>query len=226
VNHTSLDRLTYTDIWNGALLVTIGHAVYHASLDSDAWYVDWDGIVYLVNNGGGTRGGIVFDRGQLVGSLCDVHSPRTPWRSTDKHDPYALFSGIPDMLRPLADRALSYDIYEYGNSEGPVATAVFWTDGEQVTSSEPWEEVVEHGAHAIQIETTKNKRDALTLLQEDLDLSSSQIALVYALYQRRVNRKHGSIIITSQERRVLTADGEAGLDHSRRLLAAVAIHLA
>jgi hypothetical protein len=217
--------LTYADIWSGAVLATIGHAVYNAFYYSDAWYVSWDGLVYLVNSGTGTRGSIVFDNGRLVAAFCDVHSPRAPWNSDGTHDPLDRFKGLPDSLEILAHRALNYYIYDYDSRDGPVVTSAFWSIDGEIVASEQWDDVIEHGCHAVIAETTKNKLDALSTIQQSLELNDHQIELVSEIYRSRIDYPSNRLILTGRQREALVSDGHGNFEHALELFSSIEIYL-
>src|SRR6266567_6201837 len=68
-------------LWRGAVLSTIAHAVWSAPDGDPIEFVRWYGDLYLVNDWEGTLGAVAFagTRGEhLVGAFNDSHSPRTP----------------------------------------------------------------------------------------------------------------------------------------------------
>lgn len=211
-------------LWRGSILASIAHAVYQAAEPSD-WSVAWDGDAYVRNDGSGTRGAVVFENRAVVGTFCDGQSARAPWRSDVQYDLDHYLGTVPTPLRPLAERAAGYFIYTYDGTDAPAITAIFWSDGERLTAAEPWREVVEYGAHILTIESLPTDEAVLRALQEDLELSPTQIGLVKTLYERRMAAPTVPVVLSPSERRLLFAEGDAGRDESRSLLADVGIIL-
>ena len=217
---------TRTQLWRGAILNTIAHAVWFAS-KFRGYYVQWDGDTYVLDDAAGTRGAIVFGRQGLVGTFCSGESRRAPWLTEEPYDLSQYFMGMPAALRTLADRALQYFIYDYrdaNHTKAPAATTAFWGEGEQLTAAETWPLVVEHGAFVLETEVMETD-EAMQAMRQDLELSAAQTTLVYALYTRKIAAYEQTVVVRSWEREVLVAAGDAGIEQTRTLLADVGVVL-
>jgi PIN domain nuclease of toxin-antitoxin system len=63
-------------LWRGALLTTIAHAMWVTQYPELAYEVSWDGLFYSRQNTQGTYGTIAFVKNGLVGVFRDDRSPR------------------------------------------------------------------------------------------------------------------------------------------------------
>jgi hypothetical protein len=188
-----------------------------------AYEVAWYGSNYYRNDTQGTEGVITFAEPRLVGVFFDVHSPRSPFRSGRVYDERPFFAGAPHDLLALAhERTVSFMVQEYQGASVPLITAAFWSEGERLTASEPWPDVVEHGAHLVGIEVMETEQ-AMAELENNYALSPEQMTLVRALYSRKRAAPDTPAVLTERERGMLLSAGATGLHESRVLLQAVGI---
>jgi hypothetical protein len=137
----------------------------------------------------------------------------------------AYFAGLPDDLRPLLERLLSYDVDNADHDTAPVVTAAFWSKEGRLTAAEPWSAVVEHGAHALDAEVQQDDDAAMQRLRRDLHLSPAQSTLAFSLFERRMAAEDGPVLVKPWERAQLLARGKRGIATTREALAAVGIVL-
>lgn len=212
-------------LWRGAILSTVAHAVWEASHDFSLESVAWDDTAYLVSDSQGTVGVVLFGDDSLVGLFKDTESSRTPWQSSEPYNVRWYVDSVPATLQSMVTRGLAHMIDTWQDFRGPVVTACFWSTGERLEAAEPWTSVIEHGAHAIAIETSATDDEALVALEEDMEMTPTQLTLAYALFMRRMTAAVLPVAVQPWERALLTADGEAGIRRSRELLAAVGLVL-
>ena len=143
-------------IWPGALLASIGHAIFVARAPFMTHEQSWDGLNYSVQDSEGSRGTISFDESKInfVAVFYLQTSRRNPLNRdvTNANDSTVYVRDVPDQLKKLTHEALQYVIPDVAGEAQPVITAAFWSDpsGSQVTASEPWRDVVEHGAVLVE----------------------------------------------------------------------------
>lgn len=213
---------TRSQLWWGAVLTTVAHAVFLAPDPSLANIVSWDGINYYRQDSQRARGTLTFAVDGLVGVFFDEHSPRSPYRRGRAYTLDTYFAGIPAPLLDLARReALQYVLDDYRGQTVPVITAACWGTGENVMATEPWEDVVTHGAHLLRIESMETVL-ALVALEEEYEFSGEHLRLVRSVYERR-RASEGNILLMLEEHAALVGEGDAGLDESRMLLATVGV---
>lgn len=213
-------------LWRGAILSTIAWAIWVAHHPFFTGELSWDGPNYVLDNSQGTKGTITFAEDRIVGAFFDLHSSRSPFRSMSND--YALapyFVGMPlDLLTLAYEQTLQYLVEELEGTQKPIITAAFWSDHGHLTATEPWPEVIKHGAHIVRKETMEME-EAIAAWQEDCELSSIQVDLLRSLFTRKIEAPNDPLILGRQDRDVLTSDGDEGLEGSRELLAAVGITL-
>jgi hypothetical protein len=90
-------------LWQGAVRVTIAHAVWTAANPDFAYAVSWDGANYNLNNAQGTRGTVTFADDVVVGAFFDSHSSRSPFISKKRSNPLTYFRGAPPSVVTLAE---------------------------------------------------------------------------------------------------------------------------
>jgi hypothetical protein len=215
-------------LWRGAILGTIAHAIWVAAGASLTVLQQWDGLNYSLNDVSGARGTVTFTPERVVAAFRDEHHlsrAAPPLQGIGRYAAEYYFAGAPDAAVALArEEALQYLFDTYRGVDQPVATAAFWSEGETLRAIEPWAAVVEHGAHLLRIQLLPAD-EAVSAWEEDYELSAAQVALLRAIFERRMATPDGIVALTPQERRALAAVGEEGIEESRALLAAVGIAL-
>ncbi len=148
-----------TQLWRGAVLGTIAHAIWIAPEPLFGGAQGWDGATYLLNNGSGDRAALTFTPTHVGAAFFDLHSVRSPFRDAP-HLPFSqeyhtedYFVGAPATVQALAQReTLLYLFDDYQGQAQPLITAACWSEAEILTAREPWPEVRAHGAHLIDIQ--------------------------------------------------------------------------
>jgi hypothetical protein len=221
---------TRAQLWQGAILGTIAHAIWVASHPILVGLQGWDGPNYLFKDGSGDCGAITFTPEHAVGVFFDLHSRRSPLRD-EPEPPFAseyhtmdYFTGAPDAIQALAlQEALMYVFDNYQGQAQPVITAACWSEGDTLTAREPWSDVCAHGGHLFEIQAMPPEQ-AIAAWTEDYRFDEEQVVLLRSLFTRRM-ASADSIAVEADERRMLTRQGDAGLAESRQLLAAIGIEL-
>jgi hypothetical protein len=190
-----------------------------------AYEVSWDGLNYNRQDTMGTYGTVSFYEDSVVGVFFDLHSPRSPFKSKKKYDMQPFVRGMPVELRARAEQeTLQYILEEYDGIIQPIITAAFWSKGEHLTASEPWANVVTHGAHLIRIEVMQTER-AIREIQTEYEFSDEQLQLVRSVYERKVEVPNSNLLLSEQEREQISSQGMQGLEQCRELFSKIGILL-
>lgn len=208
----------------GATLATIAYAIFIASDPFLAYELSWEGVNYSRQDSQGTRGTITFGGDGLVGVFLDDNSPRAPWHATNPYSLETVLAGMPPDVRAVADTGALQYLWDDQWTSTPVATTAFWSGGDHLTAAQPWPDVLEHGGHLVAKECLA-PLEGLEAWRDDCEFSPAQSLLMRSLLERKMARTEGVIVLTDDERRVLTAAGQDGLADSRAMLAAVGIVL-
>jgi hypothetical protein len=139
-------------LWPGSLLASIAHAIFVARAPFLAHEQSWDGRNYNVQDSQGSRGTIAYgeDKNCFVGVFFLQTSRRNPLKqgTLDAGEATISVRDVPEQLKELCQGALQYVLQEVAGKTVPVITSAFWSDptSSGVTASEPWSDVVTHGA--------------------------------------------------------------------------------
>ncbi len=217
-------------IWPGVLLASIGHAIFVARAPFMMHEQSWDGLNYNIQDSEGSRGTIAFDedRTRFVAVFFLETSKRNPFGAGICVDKGATeyVRNVPDELRELTHKALQYVCQDIADRNIPLVTAAFWSDlaGLRATASEPWAEVVTHGA-ALATNQVLPVDVALTKWAIDFEFNPLQVSLVEILFRRRIAVTNGPIQLTKSEFQVLrnVANNEDGIRACRESLEEVGI---
>lgn len=215
------------DLWRGALLNTIAHAVWVTADSFLAYEVGWDGKNYLRQDSMGASGAIHFaDGNTVVGAFFSANSKDQPFnRPASDYSIEPFFSGIPDKLRSLANaESLEFMLQEYNGVVQPIITAAFWGGDTKMVSAMPWEEVWANGANILVIELTP-LADVFEVLEADLELHPDQLDIIRSLAHKRGLDLSSTIILDENEYKSLISRGRAGIAETRELLRAINIQL-
>jgi hypothetical protein len=108
----------------------------------------------------------------------------------------------------------------------PIVTAAFWSEEGTpfITSSEPWSEVVRHGAVLVRNQTL-SPDVALLQWSRDFEFSSAQTDLTESLFKRRIGATGQRIHLTAAETQLIreTSEGEDGFRASRESFSEIGI---
>lgn len=212
-------------LWEGAILTTIAHAIFTAHEPVLSYELSWEGATYNRQDTMGTRGAVTFAADKTIGLFFDENSTRSPFRSGEVYQPQMYLGQMPEPMSNLAQRETSqYLLDNYDGLTIPLFTACFWNVGDYLTSFEPWENVLKHGAHIIGIEA-QSTADAIIALQDNYELSAVQHELLQILFHRRINSQALPITLDSKEQAALLSQGCDGIVECRDLLRQVSIYI-
>lgn len=212
-------------LWQGVVLGTIAQAIRVMGDTTFVHEQSWDVPNYSVQNSMGARGTITFTKNEVVGVFFDDDSPRNPFSSKQQYSVLDFTRKMPSNIASLAqNEALQYVLEDLNGQREPVITAAFWSVGDQMTSFEPWDQVVANGAHIVEFQVLQPE-EAFPKWQEEYRLSTAQAELMKALYKNRMSNPDDIIRLTSDEIHILQAEGIAGIEDTRELLKALRFEL-
>lgn len=211
-------------LWRGAILATIAHAMWVTSYPTLAYELSWDGPYYSRQDIKRTRGTIAFVENGLVGVFRDDTSPRAPWNGSEQYSVEDGLEGLPDRLAEPAETALRHMLDEHTGVTEPIMTAAFWSDGDVTSAAEPWSDVLVHGAHLVRTEAMETD-EALSEWQAQYEWSEQAMALLTGLFTRRMAISGTPVVLNDEEYEQLVANGRNGLSEARELFAAIGILL-
>jgi hypothetical protein len=215
------------DLWRGALLNTIAHAVWITADSLLAYEVGWDGKNYLRQDSMGASSAIHFaDNNTVVGAFFSSKSIYQPFNKPDSaYSIEPFLSGIPEDLHILANaETLEYMLQEYDGIAQPIITAAFWSSGTNLIAAMSWKEVWTNGAYILDIELTPLE-SVFKTLAVNLDLSLDQIDLIQSLFRKRGMDRSSTIVLDEKEYRTLISQGNAGIAQAQELLSAINIQI-
>ncbi len=212
-------------LWQGVVLGTIAQAIRVIGNTTFVHEQSWDVPNYSVQNSMGARGTITFRQNEVVGVFFDENSPRNPFSSKQQYSVFDFTRKMPSNIASLAqDEALQYVLEDLNGQIAPVITAAFWNIGDQITSFEPWDQVVANGAHIVEFQVLQTE-EAFPKWQEEYHLNTGQVKLMKALYERRMSSPNDIIRLTTDEIHILQSEGIAGIESARELLKALRFEL-
>jgi hypothetical protein len=204
-------------LWRGAVLASIGHAVWIMADPLLNYELAWEGPNYQRQDSQGTRGTMTFAPEGLIGVFRDDQSSRAPWHCTTPYRLEDFFAGIPPDLRQLAEEeALMYVRDAYDGQVSPLITTAFWASTGDVTAAEPWSAVLEHGGHLIARELM-DMEEGLAAWREHYGWSAAETDLIATLFMRRM-ATDAAVVVSPTEWECITRAGTAGIDDARVLL--------
>jgi hypothetical protein len=216
-----------TQIYEGAVLSTIAHAIWVLAHPLLAGEEGWDGPNYYLTDGSGDYGAITFSEQITVAAFYDVHSTRSPHRDDGdgSYHPRRYFSAAsPEVWQLAQAEALEYLQFEFAESGLPLVTAAFWSEGERIVSGEGWSEVVAHGGHLIERHLLPIE-EAILAWQANYGFADEQVRVIRDVYQRKLARLGAVTRLTRDEERIVLSYGDAGKDAGVAILAAIGIGL-
>ncbi len=212
------------ELWQGAILATIAHALFITASPDLAYELSWEGLNYSRQDSQGGRGTITFTEDEeVVGAFFDTHSPRNPYLKVGEYTLAPYFKGIPENLLQLAQsETLEYILDDWEGKPMPVVTSAFWSVNGRLVAAEDWTKVLSNGAHLLRIELMPIPK-AFSVWQSECDFSEEQIGLVQNLYKRKLENENQPFQLEREEYKLWTAQGTDGIIESRELLEAIRI---
>ena len=184
-------------------------AVVHATMQTTCPLIIlcYSGSEYLCNDSSGTYGAATFFKDGVVGTFYDVHSSHKMDYLMINQESF--FSGMPSSHRVVAEQfALQYLLQERHGTILPIATAVFWNEGEELVAAVPWEEMMDNGGHILRMQFMDTE-PALIEWQEHYQMTPAQLEFARAVFKRRMGTPGGWIELSRDEAGWLQAEAES-----------------
>ena len=214
---------TSRDLFHGCVFATIAHAIHTVEYSELGFEQSWDDKSYNVSDSEGSLGTVTFGDNVTVGAFFDSHSNRSPMTSERPYDLDAMLREMPTSVRELAEReALQYLLQNLDGKEVPLITTVFWSENDQLVASEPWEDVLKHGGHLVEVQLAPVDV-AIARWTSNYGFEPDQVDLLRSLYERWRAARDSQVTLTAPDQAVLTKRGTVGLDVARQLLATISI---
>ncbi|MFZ3087065.1 MAG: hypothetical protein WA123_03275 [Methylotenera sp.] len=216
-----LQKLGFTQqqLWDGALLGTIAHAVWVAGEPLLFAAQSWDGHNYLLNDSSGTIATVTFVDKKVVAVFFDANSSRNPFVTGDASEADNLIAGMPsDVLTILKFETLQYMLQSYKGQDVPLITAAMWSSGGDLVAMESWADLISHGGHIVRIQLL-SEDEALLAWKEEFLFSEVQVNLVKSLYRRKIKNPDIHISLTDEEKLMLAPS--AGETECREIFASL-----
>jgi hypothetical protein len=185
----------------------------------------WDGANYNVQDSQGTLGTITFAGDSVVAAFFDAHSSRNPFSHDALYKLEDRLAEMPPDLRAIAEQqTLQYLLQDYQGSETPVITSCFWSEAANLVAGEPWEAVLNHGAHLVRVQLLPVER-AVQRLQVQYEFSTAEVGLLRSLFDRKLAAGNSLVTMTTQDKELLTAKGSTGIEQALELLDSIATRI-
>lgn len=220
-------RYNLAQLWDGALVASIAHAVGSAKYPDLSSMQSWEGDNYSFQDYMGSHGTICFgmsvDREprSCVGGVVGGKSERFGANSSDPAHVAALLADVPRSLSSLVDVLPDYFLVNAGNATYPVLTAVMWSEGDRLASNDTWDDFVKQGSGHFRL--LLEPQSLITAWGEQYGLDADEVTLVESLYARRRVNFAEVISLASQERHLIERHGAEGYLESKLLLQQIGI---
>ena len=196
-------------IWEGCMLASIAHAIFVANNPDFAYEHSWDGNNYSTNDGQGSRGTVTFGQDFFVGGF------RNEEFSVETTGAKELFSQAPQRVQKIAEEdTFQYLLDEVDGSAPPIVTTVLWGNDDQVFSSHPYDDMIEQGAHLLEIQASEYET-GVKYWEEYYELTERQLTLLKKLYHLKLENPARTITLSAEDIQALDAVDAEGIEESK-----------
>ncbi|OAN10710.1 hypothetical protein [Exiguobacterium undae] len=196
-------------VWEGCMLASIAHAIFVANNPDFAYEHSWDGNNYSTNDGQGSRGTVTFGQDFFVGGF------RNEEFSVETTEAKELFSQAPQRVQKIAEEDIfQYLLDEVDGSALPIVTTVLWGNDDQVFSSHPYDDMIEQGAHLLEIQASEYET-GVKYWEEYYELTERQLTLLKKLYHLKLENPARTITLSVEDIQALDAVDAEGMEESK-----------
>lgn len=196
-------------VWEGGMLASIAHAIFVANNPDFAYEHSWDGNNYSTNDGQGSRGTVTFGQDFFVGGF------RNEEFSVETIEAKELFSQAPQRVQKIAEEdTFQYLLDEVDGSAPPIVTTVLWGNDDQVFSSHPYDDMIEQGAHLLEIQASEYET-GVKYWEEYYELTERQLTLLKKLYHLKLENPARTITLSAEDIQALDAVDAEGIEESK-----------
>ena len=209
-------------LWEGAILGSIAHAVAVSRFPVVANEQSWHGEVYNVQDSGGSRGTICFecdDDGfpvRCAGAVFSLASDRRALVDGIPVDPSRYLSEAGSKCVSLAHESLRYLLDDFNGRTLPWVTGGFWAESNECRSQDTWDSFLSHGGHLLELQF-KNYDQAMHDWISAFSLSSSEVDMIHNLYGKKLKCPYGFEMLTREQMAVIEGN-KVGIAECRESL--------
>jgi hypothetical protein len=207
-------------LWDGARIATIAHALWIIADPSLAHEQGWDGHTYYVSDTEGSFGSVSFLPDGIVGAFFSTQGD-VQYKGTRIVDLFA--DAAPEKYTAAKSNVLDFMLQGEQNNNEPVITTACWSENEHVVSPHAWEEFLEKGGRLIEAQGTPVP-DALAYWASYYDFNAEQRHRVDQIGEKRIHVE-GWIEIAFHDLDLFATAGKPGLKEAELLLGAVKIRI-
>lgn len=196
-------------IWEGCIFASIAHAIFVANNPDFAYEHSWDGNNYSTNDGQGSRGTVTFGQKFFVGGF------RNEEFSVETTEAKELFNQAPQRVQKIAEQdTFQYLLDEVDGAALPIVTTVLWGSDNQVFSSHPYDDMIEQGAHLLEIQASEYE-NGVDYWEEYYELREQQLTLLKKLYDLKLANPARTITLSVEDIQALDAIDIEGMEESK-----------
>lgn len=197
-----INEISQKKLWEGCMLATISHAVMVGEYPELSSEHSWDGINYNIQDLAGCKGTITFFNDSFVGVFQSASHINIENYSLENVSEL-LKDADEDIVRIAKEEALQYVLEDVNGDVIPVISAVFWGIDNQIYGSFSYDEIMEKGGYILKNQL-KSYEESMASWIEYYEMNDEQIALTKKLFDKKLAAGESEIILTGEERRILT----------------------
>lgn len=184
------------------MLATISHAVMVGEYPELSSEHSWNGINYNIQDLAGCKGTITFFNDSFVGVFQSASHINIENYSLENVSEL-LKDADENIVRIAKEEALQYVLEDINGDVIPVISAVFWGIDNQIYGSFSYDEIMEKGGYILKNQL-KSYEESMASWIEYYEMNDEQIALTKKLFDKKLVAGESEIILTGEERRILT----------------------
>lgn len=175
--HLSKDML-----FKGCLLSSIAHAIMTNVYPELSYEQSWDGNNFSVNNSGGVRGTISFDKDICVCAIRDDNTCDQFFAD----EIMKILESFPEKERKLAlNETLQYLLLDGKNGVEPCITSMFWIDTDKICYSDYVAKNIRKDISLLEYFVLPANL-AITKIQKYYNMNSDSLLLLNYLYKMKL----------------------------------------
>jgi hypothetical protein len=216
-------------LWEGAILGSIAHAVAVSRFPVVANEQSWSGEVYNVQDSSGSRGTICFELDEqefpvrCAGAVFSLTSERRGLVDGIPDDASRYFSEAGSECVSLSQRAFRYLLDDFNGRKLPWVTSGFWVESEECHSQDTWTSFLLNGGYLLERQFKDFGRAKHDWIKE-FSMPSSEVNLVRSLYNQKI-KMPGEWLTLNHEQVALIVGNKVGVDECRKSFAELRIEL-
>jgi len=191
-------ELNPKELYEGCILSSLTHAVAVGMYPELNYEHSWDKFNYSMNDSEGCRATITFHKNHIIAVFQDNNHVDTDV------DVLKFFEGAPPEIIELAkNETLQYVLENVGGVIKPVITSAFWGNWNELYSTQPFDDIVDNGAHILMVPLLPFK-EVVEELSDYYDLDESQIKFIKHLFDKKI--KENTFTLSNDDIQYLYGD--------------------